>query len=133
MYMLDTNICSYIIKRHPLNVLEKFETLQKQQLCISIITYAELHYGVEKSSSKKLNQEVIEQFIKRLSVVPWDMDAALHYTKIRSYLEKQGTPIENMDLLIAAHARSQNLILVTNNLREFERVPDLNLENWTPS
>lgn len=130
MYMLDTNICSYIIKQRPTEVLQKFENIQKDQICISIVTYAELEYGVERTSSKRVNQQIIDAFIDRLKVVSWDIDAAKHYAKIRNGLEKQGTPIGNMDLMIASHARSQECILVTNNLREFERVPNLKLENW---
>ncbi len=130
MYMLDTNICSYIIKQRPVEVLQKFEKIQKDQICISIVTYAELEYGVEKASSKRINQQIIQEFVDRLKVLPWDIDAAKHYATIRNDLEKQGIPIGNMDLMIAAHARSQKCTLVTNNLREFDRVPGLNLENW---
>jgi len=130
MYMLDTNICSYIIKQRPSEVLKKFEKVQKDQICISILTYAELQYGVERASSKRINQEIIEAFVDRLKILPWDMEAAQHYAKIRNYLEKQGTPIGSMDMMIASHARSQDYTIVTNNLREFERVPNLKLENW---
>lgn len=131
MYMLDTNICSYIIKQRPPAVLKKFEMIQKDQTCISILTYAELQYGVEKTSSKRINQAIIEAFVEHLKILAWDIEAAQHYSKIRSALESQGTLIGNMDLMIAAHARSQQCVLVTNNLREFERVPELKLENWT--
>ena len=130
MYMLDTNICIYIIKRRPSEVLAKFEKIPKDHICISVVTYAELKFGVEKSSSKQMNQNIVEEFIARLKVNLWDKEAAIHYAKIRYYLEHQGTPIGNMDMMIAAHARSQKCRLVTNNLREFERVPDLKLENW---
>ncbi|MBF0287256.1 MAG: type II toxin-antitoxin system VapC family toxin [SAR324 cluster bacterium] len=130
MYMLDTNICIYIIKRRPSEVLSKFEKIKQGQICISIVTYAELKFGVEKSSSKQMNQNIVEEFVARLKVDLWDVEAANHYAKIRYYLEHQGTPIRNMDMMIAAHARSQGCRLVTNNLREFERVPDLKLENW---
>jgi tRNA(fMet)-specific endonuclease VapC len=130
MYMLDTNICSYILKQRPTEVLQKFEQVPKDKICISIVTYAELEYGVEKTFSKQMNQQIIEAFVDRLIVLPWDMDAAKHYAKIRSNLEKKGTPIGNMDLMIASHARSQKCTLVTNNVREFERVPDLKIENW---
>lgn len=130
MYMLDTNICIYILNQRPAGVLKKFEKIRRDQICISIITNAELKYGAERSSSKKMNYEIIEEFVARLNVLPWDEEAANHYAKLRHYSEKQGTPIGNMDLLIASHARSQGCKLVTNNLKEFNRVPELKLENW---
>lgn len=130
MYMLDTNICIYLIKKRPLNFLEKFKSIRKNNLCISVITYAELKYGVERSSSKKMNQRIVTDFVSHLDVLPWNMDAADHYGKLRSSLEKKGTPIGNMDLLIASHALSGKCILVSNNLREFKRVPGLKYENW---
>jgi tRNA(fMet)-specific endonuclease VapC len=130
MYMLDTDICIYILKKRPAAVLEKFSKMHRDQICISIVTYAELKYGAERSLSKKMNYEIIEEFVARLNILPWDEEAANHYAKIRHYLEGQGTPIGNMDLLIAAHARSRGYKLVTNNLREFSRVPDVKLENW---
>lgn len=130
MYMLDTNICIYIIKKRPAYLLEKFKTVPLEELCISVVTYAELAYGIERSSSKKMNRKIIEDFISHLIVVPWDRQAARQYGKIRANFEKKGTPIGNMDLLIAAHAISQNYILVSNNLREFKRVNHLKFENW---
>jgi tRNA(fMet)-specific endonuclease VapC len=130
MFMLDTNICIYIIKKRPIGLLEKFNSIPKNSLCISVVTYAELEYGVERSSSKKLNQRIIMDFVSNLAVLSWDMDAARHYGKIRSSLEKKGTPIGNMDLMIAAHALSQKCTLVSNNLREFKRVKNLKYENW---
>jgi tRNA(fMet)-specific endonuclease VapC len=131
MYMLDTNICIFIIKKRPISVLEKLEKVRGEQICISVVTYAELGYGVERSSSKKLNQEVLDEFISHLLVLPWETEAARQYGKIRTYLENIGTPIGNMDLLIAAHALSGKQILVTNNLREFKRVPHLKCEDWS--
>ena len=130
VYMLDTNICVFIIKKRPFPVLEKLEKIRGEQICISVVTYAELEYGVERSSSKKLNQEVLDEFMSHLLVLPWEIEAARQYGKIRTYLEKIGTPIGNMDLLIAAHALSGKQILVTNNLREFKRVPHLKYEDW---
>ena len=130
MYMLDTNICIYILKRRPTAVLEKFEKVRKDQICLSVITYAELKFGAEKSSSKEMNQKILEEFSDRLKVLLWDEGAANHCAKIRHYLERHGIPIGNMDLMIASHARSLGYRLVTNNVREFERVPDLTLENW---
>jgi tRNA(fMet)-specific endonuclease VapC len=131
MYMLDTNICIFIIKKRPLPIFEKLEKISGEQVCLSVVTFAELVYGVERSSSKKLNQEVLDDFISNLLVLPWDTEAARQYGKIRTYLEKIGTPIGNMDLLIAAHALSGKQILVTNNLREFKRVPYLKCVDWT--
>ena len=130
MYMLDTNICIYIIKKRPANLLEKFNTIPPNTLCISMITYAELQYGVERSSSKKMNQRILADFVSYLDVQPWDVAAARQYGKIRVSLEKRGKPIGNMDLLIAAHALSQQCILVSNNLREFSRIRGLQCENW---
>ena len=130
MYMLDTNICIYIIKKRPTNLLEKFNAIPPNTLCISTITYAELQYGVERSSSKKMNQRILADFVSRLDVQPWDVEAARQYGKIRTSLEKRGKPIGNMDLLIAAHALSQQWVLVSNNLREFSRIRGLQCENW---
>ncbi|MEM9775201.1 MAG: type II toxin-antitoxin system VapC family toxin [Chloroflexota bacterium] len=130
MYILDTNICIYIIRQRPMAVLEKFEEIPADELAISVVTYAELQYGVDKSSSKQFNQNILDQFVNRLNILSWDRPAAREYGLIRSSLEAQGTPIGPLDLLIAAHAISQVATLVTNNLREFERVSDLKLENW---
>ena len=130
MYMLDTNICIYVLKKRPIAVRDKFDNVRRDQIYISIITYAELKFGVEKSLSKKMNQEILNEFLARLQIRPWDEKAANHYAKIRFQLEKQGTPIGNMDLMIASHARSCGYKLVTNNLKEFDRVPDLKLDNW---
>ncbi len=130
MYMLDTNICIYIIKKRLPSLLNRFDKLQKKEIYISVITFAELQYGVERSSSKKLNQNILDAFYTNLIILPWDESAGKEYGKIRTYLEKQGTPIGNMDLLIASHALSRKYILVTNNLKEFERVRYLRCENW---
>jgi tRNA(fMet)-specific endonuclease VapC len=130
MYMLDTNICIYVLKKRPTSVLEKFDKVRKDQIYISIITYAELKFGVEKSLSKKMNQEILEEFTARLQIRLWDEEAANHYANIRYHFERQGRSIGNMDLMIASHARSCGYKLVTNNLREFNRVPALKLENW---
>ena len=130
MYMLDTDICIYIIKRRPAGVLKRFEAVQDDQVCLSVVTFAELQYGVERSSSKAFNQSVVTNFVSRLNVLAWDGEAARQYGRIRNELEKKGTPIGNMDLMIAAHALSQGCILVTNNLREFKRVPRLKTGHW---
>lgn len=129
-YLLDTNIVIYVIKRRPLAVLDDFNR-HHGHMAISAITLAELIHGAEKSSDVTRNIRVVEDFVSRLSVMPYDEQAAWHYGSIRATLEKRGTPIGVNDLHIAAQERSQGLVLVTNNLREFERVPGLLLENWT--
>ena len=128
-YLLDTNIVIYVIKRRPLQVLEIFNR-QHSRMALSSITLAELVHGAEKSRDISRNIAVVEDFVSRLAVLPYDDKAAWHYGNIRAALEKSGLPIGLNDLHIAAHARSHGLILVTNNLREFERVQGLLLENW---
>ncbi|MCG8643053.1 MAG: tRNA(fMet)-specific endonuclease VapC [Desulfobacterales bacterium] len=128
-YMLDTNIVIYVIKRRPIEVLDLFNA-HAGQMCISSITLAELLHGVEKSSMVSRNLRKVEDFTSRLDVLPYDNNAAFHYGNIRANLEKKGTPIGVNDLHIAGHARSESLILVSNNLREFEKVDGLRLENW---
>jgi len=129
-YMLDTDICSYIIREKPIKVFERFETLEMDQLCISVITYAELIYGVEHSSSKKINRSIVNDFANHLTIIEWDTSAAEHYGKIRAFLQADGNLIGAMDMMIAAHAVSQKMTLVTNNEKHFKRVPKLNIENW---
>lgn len=128
-YLLDTNIVIYVIKQRPLAVLAVFNQ-QHGRMAISSITLAELIHGAEKSSDVARNMSIVEDFVSRLSVLPYDDKAAWHYGDIRATLEKAGQPIGVNDLHIAAHARSLGLTLVTNNLREFERVQGLLLENW---
>ena len=128
-YLLDTNIVIYVIKQRPLEVLEIFNR-HHGRMAISAITLAELVHGAEKSSDVSRNVAVVEDFVSRLSVLAYDDKAAWQYGNIRSTLEKTGQPIGVNDLHIAAHARSNGLTLITNNLREFERVPGLLLENW---
>lgn len=130
-YMLDTDICSYIIREKPIKVFERFETLDMDQLCISVVTYAELIYGVEHSSSKKINRSIVDDFVNHLNIMEWDRSAAEHYGKIRAFLQTNGIVIGAMDMMIAAHAISQKMTLVTNNEKHFKRVPKLNVENWT--
>jgi tRNA(fMet)-specific endonuclease VapC len=129
-YLLDTNICIYIIKKRPEKVLEKFNTLSLGDVAISSITLAELHYGIMKSSNPKKNQEALDKFLTPLEILDFDYFATIEYGKIRADLEKNGTPIGPLDTLIAAHAKSQKLTLVTNNEKEFIRIPDLKIENW---
>jgi len=129
-YLLDTNICIYIIKRKPLPVFEKLETLQINDVGISAITLAELEYGVSKSAFSEKNKIALIKFLVPLEILPFTEKAAQTYGKIRSYLEKAGSIIGTMDLFIGAHAKSENLVLITNNLREFSRIPNLKIENW---
>ena len=129
-YMLDTNICIYAIKNKPEQVLEKLKQNLSNGICISAITLAELQHGVEKSMNPEKNSMALLQFLSILDILPFDDLAAVEYGKICAYLQKRGTPIGTIDMLIAAHAKTENLIIVTNNVREFERVPDLKIENW---
>ena len=129
-YMLDTNICIYAIKNKPEQVLEKLKQNLSNGICISAITLAELQHGVEKSINPEKNSMALLQFLSILDILPFDDLAAVEYGKICAYLQKRGTPIGTIDMLIAAHAKTENLIIVTNNVREFERVPDLKIENW---
>lgn len=129
IYLLDTDICSYVMKERPIEVLQKFDTVSVEELCTSAITKAELLYGAEKLQSKRLTQ-LANRFLLRVRVMPWPDQAALIYARKRSELEKAGTPIGNMDLLIAAHAIAINATVVTNNTRYFSKVPGLAFENW---
>lgn len=129
-YMLDTDMCSYIIREHPVSVLKRFQTLAMEQLCVSVVTYAELIYGVERSSSRRINRPVIEDFVRHLDVMDWDTKAADQYSVIRAGLEAAGTPIGAMDMMIAAHAKSIKAVLVTNNQKHFKQVRGLKIDNW---
>jgi tRNA(fMet)-specific endonuclease VapC len=128
-YLLDTNICIYVIKRRPAQMLERFNR-HSGHMAISAITLSELLHGVEKSAAPDRNLAVVENFCGRLEVMPYGGKACLHYGQIRAGLERQGLPIGVNDLHIAAHARSEGLTLVSNNLREFQRVDGLLLDNW---
>jgi len=128
-YLLDTNIVIYVMKRRPIEVLELFNQ-NASRMAISAITLSELHHGAEKSAKVAQNLEAIEEFASRLDVLPYTYKTSQHYGSIRSALEKTGQPIGVNDLHIAAHARSEGLILVTNNVAEFARVPALAVENW---
>lgn len=129
-YMLDTNICIYAIKKNPIQVLEKFSATNKSDMCISSITFAELEFGVCKSNDPAKNKLTLMLFLAGIKILPFDEAAAIEYADIRTALERRGTPIGANDLLIAAHARSLQLTLVTNNVKEFERVDGLQVENW---
>lgn len=131
-YLLDTNIVIYVLKRRPIEVLSVFNA-NASRMAISSITLAELMHGAEKSSRVTENLTAIEDFCSRLEVLPYGSKAAQHYGAIRAQLEKLGRPIGVNDLHIAAHARSEGLVLVTNNTAEFDRVPALEVENWVQS
>lgn len=128
-YLLDTNICIYGIKNRPEPVRQAFNA-NAARLCISSVTLAELIYGAEKSAKPEHNLAVVEHFTARLDVLPFDDNATGHFGQIRAGLERAGMPIGAYDMMIAAHARSRGLIVVTNNTREFARVPGLVVENW---
>jgi tRNA(fMet)-specific endonuclease VapC len=128
--MLDTNICIYVIKQKPQSVLQRFSSFPVGALGISVITLAELEYGVSKSNQPTRNSEALEEFISPLEIAVFDRQATIAYGNIRSLLEKRGHPIGSMDLMIAAHALSLGVRLATNNVREFKRVPNLRVENW---
>lgn len=128
--MLDTNICIAIIKQKPKDIGLKFSEYQIGDICISSVTLAELNYGVAKSQYAKKNQAALEAFTLPLTVANFDEPATQYYGKLRATLEKQGIPIGPLDTMIAAHALSLNVSLVTNNTKEFSRVVGLNLLNW---
>ncbi len=130
-YMLDTNICIYTIKQKPPVVIKNFLKHDPDDMCISSITYAELMHGVEKSQAIERNRAAITLFLSSISILGFDNYAAEEYGKVRAELERKGTPMGPMDMLIAGHARSEGLVLVTNNTREFFRVEDLDVEDWT--
>lgn len=129
-YMLDTNICIYIIKHQPENVIRKFMELDPDDICISSITYAELAYGVEKSQARDKNRIALTVLLSEIQIVPFDDLAAQVYGMVRADLQKKRTPIGSLDTLIAAHAKALNLTLITNNTRESARVDGLLLEDW---
>ena len=128
-YLLDTNICIYVLRHRPQGVRAAFNR-HAAHLCTSSVVLGELLYGAEKSAQPEHNLERIESFTARLEVLPFDDRAAAHFGSIRAELERKGEPIGAYDLMIAGHARSAGLRLVTNNEREFNRVPGLLVENW---
>ena len=129
-YLIDTNICIYVIQHHPPQVIDRLKSCGIGDVAVSSITIAELEYGAAKSSRPDQNREALVAFASPLEILPFDDQAALHYGDIRVCLERSGQSIGAMDMLIAAHARSIPLTLVTNNAREFARVPHLLVENW---
>jgi tRNA(fMet)-specific endonuclease VapC len=127
--MLDTDISSYIIKRRPATLVEKFEK-NAEALSVSVMTAAELRFGAEKAGRPQL-AELVEAYLERMAVLDWTDEVTKHYARIRSELEHAGRPIGNMDLLIAAHAVCQGATLVTNNIKHFSHVPGLKVEVWS--
>lgn len=129
-YMLDTNICIYVIKHKPETVFQKLQKTNPEDVCISSVTYAELVHGVEKSAAVEKNRLALSMLLANMEILDFDVDAADCYGKIRAVLEKKGTPIGPLDMMIAAHAQSLGYTVVTNNVKEFSRVSALRIENW---
>jgi tRNA(fMet)-specific endonuclease VapC len=128
--MLDTNICIYIIKKKPLNVLEELKKNKEKGLYISAITLAELEFGIENGTQKERNRMALLEFLTPINIKPFDEKATREYGIIKNELKDKNCLIGPLDMLIGAHAKSLNMTLVTNNLREFERIPNLKIENW---
>lgn len=129
-YMLDTNICIYLIKHKPESVIEKFSIIDVNDVCISSITLSELYVGVEKSAYIEKNREALHKFLLNLETLDYGHEEAAQYGKIRASLEKKGIVIRAYDMMIAAHAMVQKLTLVTNNEKEFKRISGLKIVNW---
>ena len=129
-YMLDTNVCIYVIKHKPEKVFQKLQTIHPEDVCISSVTYAELVHGVEKSIAVEKNRLALSMLLANMEILDFDVDAADCYGKIRAGLEKNGTPIGPLDMMIAGHAQSLEYTVVTNNVKEFSRVSALRIENW---
>lgn len=132
-YMLDTNICIYAIKHMPREVIERLNEHNPNEICISSVTYAELIHGVEKSKAVEKNRTTLTLLLADIEILPFDTGAAEGYGEIRAELERKGTPIGPLDMMIAGHAKSLGYTVVTNNIKEFERIDGLRLENWVDS
>jgi tRNA(fMet)-specific endonuclease VapC len=130
-YLLDTSICIYIIRKKPPAVLQRLAAVTVGSVGVSTITAAELAYGVQKSQYTEQNQQALEQFLLPLLIIDFDFQAALTYGAVRADLERNGTPIGAIDTIIGAHALSLGVTLVTNNTKEFQRIPNLLLEDWS--
>ena len=130
-YLLDTNICIYLIKKHSPEILDRLREHSPQDVAISTITLFELQYGVEKSQYKQRSEDALNKFLLPLNIIDMDRSAALEAAVIRAQLENKGISIGPYDLLIAGLARSQDMTLVTNNTKEFKRVVNLRLEDWS--
>lgn len=130
-YLLDTNICIYIINEKPKKVLKKFEQYPVHEFGIPSITHAELQYGVEKSKNKNTNQDALHEFLLPLTILPFHGEKLVtFYGEIRASLESKGKTIGPLDMLSAAHALSLDLTIISNNIKEFSRIPNLKCENW---
>ena len=129
-FLIDTNICIYIMNKRPPEVIHRFKNIEVGQIGISTITVSELNYGASKSNLRKQNFKRLEEFLAPFEIIPYSQSASKYYGEIRSRLENQGNVIGPLDLLIAAHALSENLTLVTNNEKEFKRIKSLKVENW---
>ena len=129
-YMLDTDTCAFILRKSSQVLLDRIQSVPLQQQCMSVVTWAELLYGVQISSQKKANREAVDLLVKHVNVLEWPMEAAIHYAEIRSDLKMKGQQLGANDLLIAAHARCRGAVIVTNNVKDFGRVNGLKLENW---
>jgi len=130
-FMLDTDTCSYIMKRSNDLLLKRLRKTPVSDVCISVITKSELLYGVEVSPRRQQDEVALDGFLRYVEVLDFPDEAAVHYAEIRAYLKSRGKMIGANDLFIAAHARSFDLTLITNNTREFARIPELKVENWT--
>ena len=130
-YMLDTNICIYAIKHKPEKVFQKLQEVDPEDVCVSSVTYAELVHGVEKSAAVDKNRLAVSMLLANIEILNFDVNAANYYGKIRADLEKKGMPIGPLDMMIAGHAQSLGYTVVTNNVKEFSRVNNLRIENWT--
>jgi tRNA(fMet)-specific endonuclease VapC len=129
-YMLDTNICSYVLRRRPASVKERFYEAGPDGLAVSSVVLAELLYGAARHPAGGAIRREVRDFVSRLQVLPWDEAAAEHYGDLRAGLERRGRPLGAMDLMIAAHARSRGATLVSNDVRHFERIDGLLVANW---
>lgn len=129
-YLLDTNICIYLIKKRPEKLIEKIKQFKIEELCISTISISELEYGIQKSNYPEKNKIALIEFLIPFQILDYDLGVTQTYGKIRAELERKGQMIGPLDMLIAAHARSKNLTIITNNEKEFMRVNNLHVENW---
>ena len=130
VYMLDTDTCAFVLRKTSQTLIARIQSVPLQQQSMSVVTLAELLYGVRVSSKKKMNREAVDALVRHVSVMEWTKDAAEHYAEIRADLKKKGQLIGANDLMIAAHARSMNAVIVTNNVKDLGRVKGLKVENW---
>ena len=131
IYMLDTDTCIFILRRSIPALLSRIQSVPLEEQVMSVVSLAELLYGVQESSKKKANRAGVDALVRHVTVMDWSAKAAEHYAEIRADLKRKGLPIGANDLMIAAHARSEGAIVVTNNIKDFGRVKGLKVENWT--